>query len=114
MKTKGLIWGLVVILAMVAVVVFINPENRGAVTRFFQDKNSYAGKPKSDWLKDLGSDKFSVKAKAHAALVYQEGGEDAVPILVDGLKSNETQVRAESADILGSYIGNGKAAIQPL
>jgi hypothetical protein len=114
MKNKGMIWGIVVILAMVAVGVFIIPENRGMVTGFFQSKNSYAGKPKSDWLKDLGSDKFSVKSKAHVALVYQEGGENAVPILVDGLKSDSAQVRAECADIIGSYRGHGKAAIQPL
>jgi hypothetical protein len=114
MKNKGLIWGIVVILALVAVVVFIIPENRGMVTGIFTNKNSYAGKSKNDWLKDLGSDKFTVKSKAHLALVYQEGGENSVPILVDGLKNDSPQVRAESADILGSYKGHGKAAIQPL
>jgi HEAT repeat protein len=114
MKNKGLIWGLVVILAMVAVAVFIIPENRGMVTGFFHNKNSYAGKSKSDWLKDLGSDKFTVKSKAHLALVFMEGGDNAVPILLDGLKSDSAQVRAESADILGSYRGHGKAAIEPL
>src|SRR5262249_55657234 len=114
MKNKGLIWGLVVILAMVAVAVFIFPENQRMVAGLFQSKNSYAGKGKSDWLKDLGSDKFSVKSKAHVALVYQEGGDNAVPILVDGLKSDSAQVRAECADIIGSYRGHGKAAIQPL
>jgi HEAT repeat protein len=114
MKNKGLIWGVVVILAMVAVAFFVIPENRGMVTGFFQNPNSYAGKPKSDWLKDLGSEKFGVKSNAHLALVYQEGGENAVPILVDGLKNESVQVRAECADILGSYTGHGRAAIQPL
>jgi len=112
MKNKGLIWGIVVILAMVAVAVFVIPENRGMVTGIFSNKNSYAGKPKSDWLKDLGSSKG--RSKAHAALVYQEGGDNAVPILIDGLKSDSPQVRAECADILGSYRGHGKGAIQPL
>jgi HEAT repeat protein len=114
MKNKGLIWGIVVVLALVAVVVFIIPENRGMVTSLFQNKNSYAGKSKSDWLKDLGSDKLTARSKAHLALVYQEGGENAVPILIDGLKSDSAQVRAECADILGSYKDHGKAAIQPL
>jgi HEAT repeat protein len=114
MKNKGLVWGFVVILAMVAVAIFIFPENRGVVAGFFASKNSFAGKPKSDWLKDLGSSKFSVKSNAHARLVYQEGGDNAVPILIDGLKNESPQVRAESADILGSYRGHGKAAIQPL
>jgi HEAT repeat protein len=114
MKNKGLIWGIVVILAMVAVAVFIIPENRGMVTGLFQSKNSFAGKSKSDWLKELGSSKFTVRGKAHAALVYQEGGDSAVPILIDGLKNDSAQVRAESADILGSYRGHGKSAIQPL
>jgi HEAT repeat protein len=34
--------------------------------------------------------------------------------LIDGLKSDSAQVRAECADILGSYRGHGTAAIQPL
>jgi HEAT repeat protein len=114
MKNKGLIWGIVVILAMVAVAVFIIPENRGMVTGIFASKNNYAGKSKSEWLKDLGSSKFTARGKAHAALVYQEGGENAVPLLVDGLKSDSAQVRAECADILGSYKGHGKAAIPSL
>jgi hypothetical protein len=114
MKNKGLIWGFVVILAMVAVGIFIIPENRGMVTGLFQNKNSYGGRSKSDWLKDLGSSKYTARGKAHAALVYQEGGENAVPILVDGLKNDDAQVRAECADILGSYKAHGKAAIQPL
>jgi HEAT repeat protein len=114
MKNKGLVWGVVVILAMVAVAVFIIPENRGMVTGIFQSKSSFAGKSKSDWLKDLDSSKFSVKSNAHAHLVYQEGGDNAVPILIDGLKNESPQVRAESADILGSYRGHAKSAIQPL
>jgi HEAT repeat protein len=114
MKNKSLIWGIVVILALVAVAVFIIPENRGMVTSIFTSKNSFGGKSKSDWLKDLGSSKFSARSKAHGDLVYQEGGDNAVPILVDGLKSDSSQVRAECADILGSYRVHGKAAIQPL
>jgi len=114
MKNKGLIWGIVVILGLLAAWVIISPENRGMVTGMFQSKNSFAGKPKSDWLKDLGSSKFSARSNAHARLVYQEGGDNAVPILVDGLNNESPQVRAECADILGSYRGHGKAAIQPL
>jgi HEAT repeat protein len=114
MKNKGLTLGIAVIVAMVAVGVFIVPENRGKVTGLFQSKNSFAAKSKSAWFSDLASSKYSVRDGAHAALVYQEGGPSAVPILVAGLKSDSAQVRAECADILGSYKGQCKAAIQPL
>jgi HEAT repeat protein len=114
MKNKRVIWGIAVMVAMVAVAVFINPENRGMVTGLFQSRNSFAGRSKNDWLTDLASSKFSVKSKAHLALIYQEGAESGVPILIDGLKHDSGQVRAECADILGSYGGHGKAAIQPL
>src|SRR5262249_9433150 len=110
---KRVLCGLIVILA-VAAAVFIAPEHRGMVTDLFASKNSFAGRPKNDWLTDLGSAKFLVKSKAHVALAYQEGGRSAVPILIDGLKSGSTQVRAECADILGSYRTRGKEAIQPL
>jgi len=113
MKNKRVLGGVVVILAMVALV-FINPENRGIVTGLFQSQNSFAGRSKCEWLADLGSPKFLVKAKAHLALVYHEGGDSAVPILIDGLKNGSAQVRAECADILGSYGGHAKAAIPSL
>src|SRR5262249_24065096 len=47
--------------------------------------------------------------------VYQEGNPGSVPMLIDGLKNSSAQVRAECADILGSYRGgHANAAIQPL
>jgi len=114
MKNLRVTLGVAVILAMVAVSVFLIPENRGMVTSLFQSKNSFAGRSKNDWIRDLGSSKFSERSKSHLALVYQEGGTSAVPILIDGLQSDSAQVRAECADILGSYGPHGKTAIQPL
>jgi HEAT repeat protein len=114
MKINRFVLEIGVVLTLVAVAIFMFPENRAAVTTVFQSKNSFGGRPKNDWLTELASPKLGVRFWAHATLVYQEDGSGAVPMLIDGLKNESAQVRAECADILGSYGTHGVAAIPPL
>jgi HEAT repeat protein len=114
MKKKGLMWMVVVLLALVAGAYFIDPERRATVTSLFAGGDSFEGRSKDQWLAELRSSDEKVVRRAHSKLVYTGGGENATPILIVALNDNSEKVRSEAADILGALGREGKAAVPGL
>jgi HEAT repeat protein len=95
---RRLIIGLGVVLALLAVGVWIEPT--GVVLGWMNGEAFYRNRPTRYWGKALTSTDPATQAQTHQAL--KEGGRSAVPVLAEVLqKDDNAESRWRAADLLG-------------
>jgi HEAT repeat protein len=95
---RRLFMGLGVVLALLAVGVWIEPT--GVVLGWMNGEAFYRNRPTRYWSKALISSDPATQAQTHQAL--KEGGRSAVPVLAEVLqKDDNAEARWKAADLLG-------------
>src|SRR5262245_54726684 len=98
---RGLLLGIIILLALVAVVVLLDPSR--TVLGWLKGEHFYQGRPASAWRKALLDNAPAARTNTMKGLA--DGKSDAVPVLVELLdvqkSANSNEIRWTAADILG-------------
>jgi HEAT repeat protein len=111
-KRLSITIGILLVVA-VALVLVLLPDWRNALKASFQNKDSYQGKSKDEWIQLLKDPKKRTRATMDLAYDRSDGS-TPVPILIVALTNDDPDVRAQSAEILGSCGKRAEDAIPGL